>query len=48
MTGHQQDDLFGKFAEEIGLWGERAAWQRIEDRLARDGNVRRRSADPDA
>lgn len=40
MTGHPQDDLLGKFAEEIGLWAERAAWQRIEDRLARNGNVR--------
>ncbi|WP_175845645.1 helix-turn-helix transcriptional regulator [Burkholderia arboris] len=40
MTGHAQDDLLGKSADEIGLWAERGAWPRIEGRLARDGSVR--------
>ena len=40
LTGHAQDDLLGKSADEIGLWAERGTWQRIEGRLARDGNVR--------
>ncbi|NIF39775.1 helix-turn-helix transcriptional regulator [Burkholderia sp. Tr-862] len=40
MAGHARDDLLGKSADEIGLWAERGARQRIDSELARDGNVR--------
>ncbi|WP_175794354.1 helix-turn-helix transcriptional regulator [Burkholderia ambifaria] len=40
MAGHVRDDLLGKSADEIGLWAERGARQRIDGALARDGNVR--------
>ncbi|MCL4649826.1 helix-turn-helix transcriptional regulator [Burkholderia multivorans] len=40
MTGHPQEELLGKAADEIGLWAERGARQRIDAQLAKDGIVR--------
>ena len=47
LTGHAQDDLLGKSADEIGLWAERGVAHRRPAR-ARRQRAQRRRADPHA